>query len=91
MSAQELQDIGDKLRDTVIAAVNDSIKEAVIVAVATEVTKQAPAAAKVVEQANAIRGLQTKNATLKNKLDNLTNILNALRNDVRNMNTNGSG
>ena len=91
MSAQELQEIGDKLRGTVIGAVNDSLKEAVAAAVATEVTKQAPTAAKVVEQANAIRGLQTENTTLKSKLDNLTSILNALRNDVRNLTANGSG
>ena len=91
MSVQELEELGSNLRPIIVDAVNGSLKEAVIAAVAAEISKQAPTAAKVVDQANAIRDLKNENTTLKGKLDDLTAVLNALRNDVRNLAANGGG
>ena len=91
MSVQDVEELGSNLRPIIVDAVNGSLKEAVVAAVAAEIGKQAPTAAKVVDQANAIRDLKNKNTTLKGKLDNLTTILNALRNDVRNLAANGGG
>ena len=52
------------LRQIIVDAVNGSLKEAVVAAVAAKINKQAPTEAKVVDQANAIRDLKNENTIL---------------------------
>ena len=81
MSAVELKNLGDTIRDT--------LKDTITAAVAAEITQQNPSAN--IQQANSISQLQTESNSLKAKLDNLTNIITQLRNDVRAIPNNSGG